>query len=83
MAAGRQRDEWERTASLIGWIAATFAGKVLDVEALNPVPPLEPARRADPAAAAAAAAEAKAEAWAELRAGFEQWVGQTYGGRID
>jgi hypothetical protein len=70
MAAGRRRDEWERTGALIHWIAATFAGHRVDPDDLNPVPRLAAVGPAgDPAAEAA-------EGWANLRAGFEQLAGQ-------
>lgn len=75
MALGRRRDHWERTAALMAWIAAKFAGERVDVESLNPVPKLEPDRPAGDDKAEAA------EGWANLKAGFKAWAEQTYGGR--
>lgn len=77
MAAGRRREQWEHTAALIHWIAAKFAGERVDMERVNPVPPLEPDRpAADPDAEAQ-------EGWANLRAAFTAWARQRrhYGGR--
>ena len=68
MARGRRRDEWERTAALMVWIAGTFTGQRFDVEQINPIPKLQPEQtRVDPEIE-------KAEAWDNLREGFRQWV---------
>jgi len=78
MARGRRRDQWEHTAALIHWIAGTFAGQRVDMEALNPVPRLDADPPPDPAAEKAEAAEG----WANLRAAFQAWGNRHYGGGI-
>jgi hypothetical protein len=45
-ARGRRRDEWDRTAAVVFWLAAA-AGVQVDAAALNPYRPPEPAADAE------------------------------------